>query len=226
VHISAISIADAWFQILYNLPDEAYRQEIQRGSFEKDEFRLQVPWLSIDIAQYESDFVPVIPPGCGIPAPTTSEYVEEYAHKYLLSTEPPGVNEAYTYGSRIGPQLEDVIAMLSATPQTNQASIVVGIPEDLTLKDPACLRVLDFKIAHGRLNLGTFWRSWDLWAGLPTNLGGIGILGRYVASFLDIPTGRMFAASQGGHIYGYQVPLVEVRTGRTMPPELTLPRGR
>ena len=41
--IKAKTISDAWFQILYNLPDEAEVVPIDRGSFEKDPVRYQLP---------------------------------------------------------------------------------------------------------------------------------------------------------------------------------------
>jgi len=81
-------------------------------------------------------------------------------------------------------QLERVIEMLKETPLTNQAVVEVGDPEDHDVcfgndgkLDPPCLRLLDFKaIPAGEelmLTVSCYFRSWDLWAGFPTNLGGI-----------------------------------------------------
>jgi thymidylate synthase len=216
MHIEATSIADAWFQALYNLRAEAYRQDIHRGSFAGEQYRLQYPWLSMQIDDYTRDVVPVMPPGSGIPEPTTWEKNREYADAYLLGCKPKAENEAYTYAERIGNQLDAVMRMIAATPSTNQANITVGRPEDLELKDPACLRTIDIKIVDGRVNISTFWRSWDLWAGLPVNLGGLAIVAEYVAAFCGLKPGRMYAASPGAHIYGYHVALVESRTGQDL----------
>jgi hypothetical protein len=41
--LKAKTISDAWFQLIYNIFDNSYTQEIQRGSFEKEQYRLQYP---------------------------------------------------------------------------------------------------------------------------------------------------------------------------------------
>jgi len=159
--------------------------------------------------------IPVMPPGCTAPPPTTMDYIQEYFVDYLLGGRLPAENESYTYASRIGDQLPKAIEMLRNTPNTNQASIVVGRPEDLDLEDPACLRAIDFKVHHGKLDVATFWRSWDLWAGLPTNLGGLALMMEYVSQETGVQTGTLRAASQGAHAYGYQIPFLKARMGKT-----------
>ena len=138
----------------------------------------------------------MIPPGCNIPTPTDLSYIQDYFMGYLLDKN-VHENEAYTYGSRIGEQLDKVIDMLKRTPNTNQASIIVGRPEDLD-----------------KLYCTTFWRSWDLWAGLPSNLGGMALLMDYVSSEIGKEIGWLLAYSSGAHIYQYQVPYVEERCRR------------
>ncbi len=215
MHLQATSISDAWYRILYNLESEAYRQDVEKGSFEHEQYRLQLPWLSLEIAYPLQDMIPVMPPGSAVPPPTTMEYVQEYFVNYLLGAKPPAEHESYTYASRIDDQLPKVIEMLKKTPNTNQASIIVGRPEDLDIEDPACLRAIDFKIHGGRLDTATFWRSWDLWAGLPTNLGGLALLMEYVAQEAGVEPGVLRAASQGAHAYGYQIPFLKARIGST-----------
>ena len=215
MHLQATSISDAWYRILYNLEDEAYRQDVERGSFEKEQYRLQLPWLSVEIMHPLQDMIPIMPPGSNIPPPTSMDYVQEYFVDYLLGGKPPAANESYTYASRIGEQLSKVIEMLKKTPNTNQASIIVGRPEDLDLEDPACLRAIDFKVHGERLDIATFWRSWDLWAGLPTNLGGLALLMEYVSQEIGAEPGALRAASQGAHVYGYQIPFLKARMGRS-----------
>ena len=139
MHLQTTTISDAWYQILYNLESEAYRQDIERGSFEKENYRLQIPWLSLEILHPLQDMIPIIPPGCSAPPPNTMEYVKEYFIDYLLGGKLPGKNEVYTYASRINIQLSKAMQILKDTPNTNQSSIIVGRPEDLDLKDPACL---------------------------------------------------------------------------------------
>jgi thymidylate synthase len=214
MHLRATTISDAWYQILYNFGSEAYRQDIEKGSFEKENYRLQIPWLSLEIMHPLQDMIPIMPPGCNIPCPNTIEYVKEYFVDYLLGGKSPGKNESYTYALRIDTQLPKALEMLKKTPSTNQASIIVGRPEDLDLQDPACLRAIDLKIHNGRLDLATFWRSWDIWAGLPTNLGGLALLMEYISEEVGFAVGVLRAASQGAHLYGYQLPFVRARLGR------------
>lgn len=227
----AKTISDAWFQLIYNLFDKAYAQNIQKGSFEHEQYRLQYPGIAVFIEHPSTDIVPTIPPGLGIPAPTTMEYIEDYFANYLMSPE-LGENETYTYASRIqhmmpngGSQLERVMDILRDTPLTNQAVIEIATPADLDLcygkdgkLDPPCLRLLDFKAvpANGDLLLtvSAYFRSWDLWAGFPVNLGGIELLKQYIASETSLGNGPMYAYSAGAHIYGYQEEIARLRTLR------------
>lgn len=230
--IKAKTISDAWFQIIYNIFDHAYTQKIQKGSFEGEQYRLQYPGLAVFIEHPDQDMIPIMPPNSGIPAPTTMEYIEDYFANYLMDPE-LSENETYKYASRImspmpkgGTQLERVIEMLRETPLTNQAIVEIGTPQDLDIcigndgkLDPPCLRLLDFKAVPKNdrlvLTVSCYFRSWDLWAGFPSNLGGIELLKRYVAGEAGLESGPMYAYSAGGHIYGYQEEIARLRTMRT-----------
>jgi thymidylate synthase len=227
----AKTISDAWFQLIYNIFDKTYSQNIQKGSFENEQYRLQYPGIAVYIEHPNYDMVPVIPPGLGIPSPTTMEYIEDYFVHYLMNPE-LSENETYTYASRIqqsmpcgGTQLERVIEMLRETPLTNQAVIEIGTPLDIDVcygkdgkLDPPCLRLIDFKVIPSGddliLTVSVYFRSWDLWAGFPTNLGGIELLKQFVASETGLKNGPMYAYSAGAHIYGYQEEIARIRTLR------------
>jgi len=229
--LKAKTIPDAWFQLIYNLFDNAYSQNIQKGSFEKEQYRLQFPGIAVFIEHPHFDMIPTIPPALGIPTPTTMEYVEDYFAQYLMNPE-LAENETYTYASRInhtmpkgGTQLDRVIEMLRETPLTNQAVIEIATPDDLDIcygkdgkLDPPCLRLLDFKAVPSGddlfLTVSAYFRSWDLWAGFPTNLGGIELLKQFVASETNLSNGSMYAYSAGAHIYGYQEDIARLRTLR------------
>jgi thymidylate synthase len=227
--LNAKTISDAWFQLIYNIFDCAYEQKIQKGSFEGEQYRLQYPGIAVYIEHPYYDIVPVIPPGLNIPSPTTMEYIEDYFANYLMNPE-LGENETYKYASRIqhtmprgGTQLERVIEILRETPLTNQATVEIATPEDLDTcygadgkLDPPCLRLLDFKALPVKdglvLTVSVYFRSWDLWAGFPTNLGGIELLKQYVAEETGLKNGPMYAYSAGAHIYGYQEEIARLRT--------------
>jgi thymidylate synthase len=231
--LMAKTIPDAWFQLIYNLFDNAYAQKIQKGSFENEQYRLQYPGIAVYIEHPYYDMVPTIPPNSGIPAPTTKEYIEDYFVNYLMNPE-LAENETYTYASRIhnsmpkgGTQFERVIEILRETPLTNQAVIEIATPLDLDIccgkdgkLDPPCLRLLDFKAIPLKeeivLTVSAYFRSWDLWAGFPTNLGGIELLKQFVASETSLKNGPIYAYSAGAHIYGYQEEIVRLRTLRSI----------
>jgi thymidylate synthase len=85
----------------------------------------------------------------------------------------------------------------------------VAQPDDMLLQDPPCLRHIDTRIQDGKLHFYPYFRSWDLWSGLPANLGGIQLLKEYVASEIGVEDGEIIAASKGLHIYGYSFDLAK-----------------
>jgi thymidylate synthase len=64
------------------------------------------------------------------------------------------------------------------------------------------------------LTVSAYFRSWDLWAGFPTNLGGIQLMKKLVAEEAGLTDGPMYAYSAGAHIYGYQEDIARIRTMR------------
>ncbi len=209
---AAKTIAEAWQQVVGLCLGHGLPQVIDRGSFVGGEItRLQLPYLCGEIEYPTADMVPATRPG--IPPVSSPATLEQYFAEYLIGTRPPAPNEAYTYASRIGDQLQAAMDILARAPGTNQASVVVARPEDLTLTDPACLRVLDFKVVAGALNLCSFWRSHDLWAGFPVNLGGLALLLAHVAEYADLPVGRLQYCSTGTHLYSYQLDLARAQVG-------------
>jgi thymidylate synthase len=235
--INAKTISDAWFQLLFNIFDNSYTQHIQSGSFEKEQYRLQYPGAAISIEFPHLDMVPIIPEGLGIPSPTSQETIENYFANYIMD---PGLaeNETYKYASRIKKQmpswayqktqLDMIIGILKRTPMTNQAVLEIATPTDIVdcvgndgKLDPPCLRLIDFKVLPMNfepmgtvmvLTMSVYFRSWDLWAGLPTNLGGLELLKQYVADECGLVNGPMYAYSSGLHIYGYQEDIARIRT--------------
>ncbi len=230
-NLRAKTISDAWFQLIYNIFDHSYKQKIQKGSFEKEQYRLQYSGIAVYIEHPYEDMVPIIPAALSIPSPTTMEYIEDYFANYLMDPH-LAENETYKYASRIqhpmpkgGTQLDRVTEMLKHTPLTNQAIIEIGSPEDHDVcigndgkLDPPCLRLLDFKVIPQNdvlvLSVSCYFRSWDLWAGFPTNLGGLELLKQHVAYETQLKNGPMFAYSAGAHIYGYQEEIARIRTFR------------
>ncbi len=95
--------------------------------------------------------------------------------------------------------------------RNNQMVLQVAHPSDCTLLDPPCLRSIDTRIQDGTLNFFVYFRSWDLWGGLPANLAGIQNLKEYMAGEIGVKDGEMIIESKGLHLYGYAEDLAKLR---------------
>ncbi|MBU1255747.1 thymidylate synthase [Patescibacteria group bacterium] len=74
-----------------------------------------------------------------------------------------------------------------------------------------CLRGIDTWIDKGKLNFWVYFRSWDLWGGLPANLATIQNLKAYMAGEIGVKDGEMIVESKGLHLYGYAEDLAKLR---------------
>jgi len=95
--------------------------------------------------------------------------------------------------------------------RNNQMVLQVAHPSDLTLLDPPCLRSIDTRIQNDTLHFIVYFRSWDLWGGMPANLAGIQNLKEYMAAEIGVKDGRMIVESKGLHLYGYAEELAKLR---------------
>lgn len=95
--------------------------------------------------------------------------------------------------------------------RNNQMVLQVAQPTDLALADPPCLRSIDTRLQDGVLHFFVYFRSWDLWGGLPANLAGIQNLKEYMAGEIGVADGEMVVESKGLHLYGYAEDLAKLR---------------
>ncbi len=98
--------------------------------------------------------------------------------------------------------------------RNNQMVLQVAHPTDMTLVDPPCLRSIDTRIQDEALHFVIYFRSWDLWGGLPANLAGIQNLKEYMANEIGVKDGEMIVESKGLHLYGYAEDLAKLRCMR------------
>lgn len=98
--------------------------------------------------------------------------------------------------------------------RNNQIVLQVAQPSDMILRDPPCLRSIDTRIQDDKLHFFVYFRSWDLWGGLPANLAGIQNLKEYMASEIGVEDGEMIVESKGLHLYGYAEDLAKLRCMR------------
>lgn len=99
--------------------------------------------------------------------------------------------------------------------RNNQMVLQVAHPSDLILLDPPCLRSIDTRIQDGALHFFVYFRSWDLWGGMPANLAGIQTLKAYMAGEIGVADGEMIVESKGLHLYGYAEDLARLRCLKT-----------
>lgn len=200
--IEAKTLSEAWFLCIKKLGQGIGTRQyiIDRGSFAGQK-RLEFDFVTIKIEYPGSrPLIPDVPPG--VPPPVTQDYVDRYL-QYLM-TGFKKIGEDYTYGEDLELQIQQVIEMYKKDGyNTNQAYMTVGSKDSIKLKDPQCLRGIDTCIRYGRLHFVTYFRSWDLWAGFPSNLAAIQILKEYMAEEIGVKDGDLIACSKGLHLYDH-----------------------
>jgi thymidylate synthase len=205
--IEARDLSEAWFLCLRKTLAEGHDYKIERGSY-AGERRKELDFVVIQI-RYPATrpLTPDVPQG--VPPPTTVEYVESYLPYLMTAHRAKG--EQYTYGQYLEKQIAEVIRMYQEDGHnTNQAFMAVGDAQSIFLSDPPCLRAIDTRIRDGRLNFVAYFRSWDLWAGFPSNLAAIQLLKEYMASEIGVDDGEILAASKGLHLYEYSWELAKI----------------
>ncbi len=198
--VEARDLSEAWFLCVGKAINEGYTYKIERGSFAGQQ-RKELGLIVVRIKNPGSrPLVPDVPPG--VPPPSTMDYVESYLPYLMTSQRAEG--EQYTYGQYLEKQIPEVIKMYKEQgPNTNQAYMTVGDEKSVFLSDPPCLRGIDTRIRDNKLNFIVYFRSWDLWAGFPSNLAAIQLLKEYMASEIGVEDGELVGMSKGLHIYEY-----------------------
>jgi len=198
--IEARDLSEAWFLCLGRVLNEGYEYEIDRGSYtgqRRKELDLAIVQVSYPATR---PLIPDVPQG--VPPPSTMEYVESYLPYLITAHRKEG--EQYTYGQYLEKQITEVIRMYREDGyNTNQAFMAVGDAQSIYLSDPPCLRMIDTRVREGRLYFIVYFRSWDLWAGCPSNLAAIQLLKEYMACEIGVADGELVAMSKGLHLYEY-----------------------
>jgi len=195
----ARDLSEAWFLCLDSAL-KSHEYKIDRGSYAGQRRR------EIDLAVIQIEYpgtrplIPDVPQG--VPPPSTMEYVESYLPYLMTAHRKEG--EEYTYGQYLEKQIVEVIRMYREDGHnTNQAFMAVGDDKSIYLPDPPCLRMIDTRIHQDKLHFVVYFRSWDLWAGFPSNLAAIQLLKEYMASEIGVKDGELVAMSKGLHLYEY-----------------------
>ncbi len=246
VHLNVRDLDEAWYVALRHCFMFGHEWTIESGSY-KGQKRYEFDSFTCFVKNPgEGPLVPIMPEASGLTPPTSKEYVGSYFANYLMS-DVLSKNEVYTYGERLvnpmyrhakraerkdqievtdGPrmgisQVEEIIKeILYSKGKSNQTCMEIAMPNDVLLNDPPCLRLIDTRVRYNKLHFFVYFRSWDLYAGFPANLGGIELLKQYMVSELnsrgfEVQNGSIFASSKGLHVYDMYYPFAEARFGKT-----------
>jgi thymidylate synthase len=210
--VDARDLSEAWFFCLRQVLTEGHEYKIERGSY-AGQYRKELDMAVVQVKNPGTrPLVPQVPPG--IPAPSTAEYVDQYL-PYLMTSQ-RAEEEQYTYGQYLEKQIAEVIKMYHQDGfNTNQAFMAVGDTKSIYLEDPPCLRSIDTRVRYDKLHFICYFRSWDLWAGFPSNLAAIQLLKEYMASEISVGDGELIAVSKGLHLYDYSWELAQTAAGMT-----------
>ena len=198
--IEARDLPEAWFLCLRKTLTQGREYTIERGS-NVGHRRKELDFIVLQVKHPgRRPLTPDVPQG--VPPPSSMEYVENYL-QYLI-TSLKADNEQYTYGEDLAQQIPELIRIYKeGGHNTNQGFMAVGSRDSIKLSDPPCLRGIDTRIKDGKLHFILYFRSWDLWAGFPSNLAGIQLMKEYVASEIGVADGEIIALSKGLHLYDY-----------------------
>jgi len=198
--IEARDLSEAWFLCLGKVLESGREYKIDRGSY-AGQRRKELDLAVVQIAYPGTrPLIPDVPQG--VPPPSTMDYVESYLPYLMTAHRKEG--EQYTYGQYLETQIAEVIRMYKEDGHaTNQAFMAVGDMQSIFLEDPPCLRMIDTRISEGKLKFVAYFRSWDLWAGFPSNLAAMQLLKEYMASEIGVEDGELVAMSKGLHLYEY-----------------------
>ncbi len=205
--IEARDLYEAWFLCLGRTLADGFEYKIERGSY-AGQRRKELDFVVVHIRNPGTrPLIPDVPPG--VPPPTSMEYVESYLPYLMTAHKAEG--EQYTYGQYLEKQIPEVIRMYKEDGyNTNQAFMAVGDSQSILLPDPPCLRGIDTRIRDNKLHFVVYFRSWDLWAGFPSNLAAIQLLKEYMAGEIGVDDGELIALSKGLHLYEYAWELARI----------------
>lgn len=215
--VDAQNLPDAWYQLQKRLWEtDAHEYPVEHGSY-PGQLRREFDFAACRIRHPEQRPLceTMMPARCDFPPTTTPENIEKYFNNYILNTIVPE-ETYYTYGSRIVPQVVEIIRRFKTWGFRHaKASITVADPHDIyrlrTPDDPdsrasePCLREITFKarwhedLQAWKMHMYIYFRVWDLFGGLPENLGGLQLLNEFVVNEIDsaepLSTGEMIIMS-------------------------------
>jgi len=205
--IEARDLSEAWFRCVTETLLNGREYKIDRGSY-AGQRRKELDFVVLHVQHPGTrPLIPDVPQG--VPPPTSMEYIESYLPYLMTAHKREG--EQYTYGRYLETQIAEVIRMYKEDGyNTNQAFMAVGDSQSIFLSDPPCLRGIDTRIHDNKLHFVVYFRSWDLWAGFPSNMAAFQLLKEYMSSEIGVEDGELIALSKGLHLYDHAWELAKI----------------
>ena len=115
------------------------------------------------------------------------------------------VNSNYGYQWQRNKQLDNVVAMLKANPETRQAAISIYDAKEINdgnyIYDTPCTYAVQFTIVDDKLCMSVYMRSNDVWYGFCNDQYQFASLQEMVAERLSIETGWYYHHAHNMHLY-------------------------
>ena len=109
------------------------------------------------------------------------------------------------YGPRLVAQIPKAITTLRRDPESRQAIMFVGRPEDGMTPDQPCTTSIQFLLRDGFMQTVVSMRSWDLLKGLPYDVICFGGLAMAVARCLGVVAEYVTVTAGSAHVYADDV---------------------
>ena len=109
------------------------------------------------------------------------------------------------YGPRIRWQMIPVIEALRIEPNTRQAVVFIGHPDDGPTSDLPCTISIQFLRRASHINASVSMRSWDLVKGMAYDVMMFGGLTQVVANCLGLLPGKVTVTAGSAHIYESEI---------------------
>lgn len=108
-------------------------------------------------------------------------------------------NDMSFYGERCN--IRRILRLLRTDPMTRKATAVLATNEDAD-RSTRCIVFIQFQqLVPGRLDMHVHLRSWDLYLGLPMDVGMTQYLACYVARYLRLERGTCYYSASMPHLY-------------------------
>ena len=124
-----------------------------------------------------------------------------------MANERGQVNSNYGYQWERNDQLERVITLLAAYPDTRQACVSIYDGKEMNKYhyDTPCTYAVQFTIVNNRLDMCVTMRSNDLWYGFCNDQYQFSKLQEMVSKWLEIDTGVYYHFAHNMHLYNDKI---------------------